>query len=208
MERYDAIIVAAGTPPDEALLRLYSGTFLCCCDSAAVAVIGMGITPDAIVGDGDSLPAEYKQRYAHIWHHESEQEDNDLTKATRFCVARGHKRILYLGCTGKREDHTLANVSLLPRYAREFSVEPVMLTPTGRFLVGNGLLYADGTQYFSSYPGQAVSIFNFGCTQLSSQGLKWPVYPCAELWQGTLNRSLGDSFSIKSNGFYLVFLND
>ena len=83
------------------------------------------MTPHAIIGDGDSLPQAFKEQYKDILHVVEEQEDNDLTKATLHCGSLGFKRILYVGATGKREDHTLGNISLMMRYFKEFDLEPV-----------------------------------------------------------------------------------
>ncbi len=159
------------------------------------------------MGDGDSLSEELKQRYAHIYHHISEQEFNDLTKATLF--ARSHlkmdasthtrPRFCYLGATGKREDHTLGNISLMLYYYRQLAIDPVMITDYGYFVA------ASGTMRFESFPGQQVSIFNATCKELSSNGLKWDIYPFNELWQGTLNEALSNEFTIHADGDYLIY---
>ena len=98
-----------------------------------------------------------------------------------------------------REDHTLGNISLLMRYFRELQVDGIMFTDHGFFTP------AFGDRTFSSQQGQQVSIFNFGCTRLTSSNLKWPCSPFNQLWQGTLNEALSDSFSIQSDGYYLVY---
>lgn len=106
-EEFDAVILCNGEFPThpKALEVLHNAKYLCCCDGAAEECLAHGICPDAIVGDGDSLPKALKERYADIVHIVKEQEFNDMTKATRFCKNRG-PRIAYLGATGKREDHT------------------------------------------------------------------------------------------------------
>ena len=87
LPHFDAVILADGEFPtaDIPLQILREANFLCCCDGAAAKAFAQGFMPDAIVGDGDSLTPEFKTRYAAIIHQESEQDDNDLTKATRFC---------------------------------------------------------------------------------------------------------------------------
>ncbi|MCR5642044.1 MAG: thiamine diphosphokinase, partial [Prevotella sp.] len=109
LPHFDAVILADGEFPtaDIPLQILREAKFLCCCDGAAAKAITQGFMPDAIVGDGDSLTPEFKTRYAAIIHLEKEQDDNDLTKATRFCLEKGFRSIAYLGTTGKREDHTI-----------------------------------------------------------------------------------------------------
>lgn len=201
MNEFDAVIIANGTFPTHAipLKVLHETDRVICCDGA----ITHYPQADVVVGDGDSVPPAYHDRLIQI----DEQDDNDLTKATRYCIQNlsvltsqcSPLKIAYLGCTGKREDHTLGNISLLMRYYREYQVEGTMFTDHGFFVP------AKGDRTFEASPGQQVSIFNFGCTELSSEGLKWQCYPTTEWWQGTLNEALGTSFTIHTNGYYLVF---
>ena len=198
---YECVILANGDYPTHTipLSILNEAPHLICCDGAAQTLLAHGITPHAIVGDGDSLTDELRERYAHLIHTESEQEYNDLTKATRWAVAQGFHSIAYLGCTGKREDHTLGNISLMAFYLHEFHISPTLYTDHGTFVP------VEGTRTFVSFPGQQVSIFRLNGTQLSSEGLKWESYPYQELWQGTLNEALSDRFTIHADGNYLVF---
>lgn len=196
-----ATILANGDFPTHRmpLDALRNADYICCCDGAAQAAISHGIIPNAIIGDGDSLSPELKKRYGSIFHQITEQDYNDLTKATRFCIARGYTDITYLGATGKREDHTLGNVFLLPMYLTELHVRPLMLTDHGSFRP------ARGDESFHSFSGQQVSIFNISCKKIRSEGLKWNSYPYTQLWQGTLNEALGDSFTLHADGTYIVF---
>ena len=193
MTGFDAVILANGSFPtaDEPLRLLREARYVVCCDGAA----RHWPQCDAIVGDGDSVPDELRQRLIQV----SEQEDNDLTKATRHCMALGLRRLAYLGATGRREDHTLGNIALLMRYYRDFGLDVLMATDDGWFVP------ASGSATFDSMPGQQVSLFNFGCTRLVSEGLKWQAYPYQQLWQGTLNEALGTTFRIEADAEYMVF---
>ena len=198
---FDAVILCDGDYPHHATpLGILGGArMLVCCDGAGMNHILHGGTPQAIVGDGDSLPDDFKRRYADILHLVSEQEDNDQTKATRFCLEHGATTIAYLGSTGKREDHALSNISLLMRYAREMNLRVTMVTDNGYFTPANG------PASFESFEGQQVSIFNFGCSRLTGKGFKWAPYAYRELWQGTLNEAVGSSVQIDADGPYLIF---
>ena len=180
---FDAVILANGDfPQAEIPLDLLSrAPFVCVCDGA----VNHYPLADAIVGDGDSVPENLRDRLIQI----EEQEDNDLTKATRYCLSKGMRRIIYLGATGQREDHTLGNISLIVRYMQEMVVEPLLATDYGWFVV------AEGESEFASFKGQQVSIFNMNCNALSSEGLLWQAYPYRQWWQGTLNEAAGDSFT-------------
>lgn len=196
-----SVVLANGDFPTHPapLSVLREAEYLCCCDEAGMTAVEHGLTPDAIVGDGDSLPKEFQERFAGIFHKVEEQDYNDLTKATRHVCALGKKRIFYIGATGKREDHTIGNIALMAYYHREFGIEPVMVTDHGWFVVG------EGHRELNTFPGQQVSVFNISCGDMRSEGLKWPLYALRELWQGTLNEALGDKARIDGDGTFIVF---
>lgn len=205
---FDGVIFADGDCPTHPIPLgiLRSGRPVIACDNAGAQLITKwNMLPDAIVGDGDSLPQQFKDRYKDIIHYVAEQDNNDLTKATRFFLEHyrspgtKHPRICYIGCTGKREDHTLGNISLPTFYRQEFGVEGVLPTDFGWFV------YCHGACEFESIPNQQVSIFNLNCSALTSQGLQWSIYPFAQWWQGTVNNALGNAFSIDGNGDYIVY---
>ena len=196
-ETFDAVIVANGQFPTHAipLNILHHAEHLIACDGAIVPLHSEGLGEAVIIGDGDSVEEAFRSKLIRI----DEQDDNDLTKATRYCVENGWKRIAYLGCTGKREDHTLGNISLLMRYYREMSVDGTMFTDYGSFTP------AYGNRTFPSMKSQQVSLFNFGSRQLLSAGLRWDAYNFQEWWQGTLNEAIGEEFTITADGYYLVY---
>lgn len=199
---FDAAILCDGDFPCHAvaLAALRGCGYLCCCDHAGVEAIKRGYHPNAIVGDGDSLSDAFKAEHQGILHLVGEQDDNDQTKATRFCAAQGMKRVAYLGATGKREDHTLGNISHLLDYHDEFGILPTMITDHGYFIPGRG------HNTFATVAGRQVSVFNISCTQLQGSGLRWPLRPFSRFWHGTLNEALGSEFTVDGNGQYIVYI--
>lgn len=201
---FDAVILANGDYPTHEipLAILSTASRLVCCDGAAHALHGDIASVEAVVGDGDSLTSEDKARLGASFHPVAEQDYNDLTKATRYLLEHGcGPRIAYLGTTGKREDHTLGNISLMTYYAREMGVQPTLITDHGYFVVGKG------EETFVTRCGQQVSLFNINCKQLSSKGLRWEAYPFEMFWQGTLNEALGENITLRGDGYYMVFRN-
>jgi thiamine pyrophosphokinase len=85
------------------------------------------------------------------------------------------------------------------RYYREMGVEGTMFTDYVFFTP------ACGKCTFPSYPGQQVSIFNFGSTCISSEGLRWNSYAYDQWWQGTLNEALADTFTLSADSYYMVY---
>lgn len=195
LRRKNVVILAAGDfPQSEApLTALREADLRICCDSAAEALVAYGQEPDRIVGDLDSLSRAFRERFADRITHISEQDDNDLTKAFHLALTLSPSRITILGATGKREDHTLGNISLLLDYAREASCPVTILTDYGRFET------IFDTATLPSVPGQQISIFAFDNTlTIKSAGLKYPTdQVCFDtLWKATLNEALSSSFTL------------
>ena len=199
---FDAVIVAGGEFPTapQPLEILQSAPYVVCCDGAADRYIATGRVPDAIVGDGDSISAENREKFAHLLHIISEQESNDQTKAVRYLLEHGMRRIAIVGATGRREDHTIGNISLLIEYARA-GCQVRSFTDHGVFIPCNG------TTTHKCHKGQQVSIFSITARDLSAKGLLYPIYDFNNWWQGTLNECTGDEFTINANGEYLLFIN-
>lgn len=105
--------------------RLMSCDVVVCCDGAASSFMRFR-KPEFVVGDMDSLPENLRQELADQVFPVGEQESNDLSKAFRWIcsmlrVGKGRTlpefSITVFGATGKREDHTLGNISLLADFA-------------------------------------------------------------------------------------------
>ncbi|MBO7479625.1 MAG: thiamine diphosphokinase [Bacteroidales bacterium] len=196
------VILAHGEFPssDRTLGILKQADRIICCDGAAERLLEEGIVPDLIVGDMDSLPEALQQRYADIICRDSDQETNDLTKAFNAAVEPLPDTIHILGATGKREDHTLANVSLLADYAEALAgsgCDIDMITESGVFRA-----FCAKDASFSCPLGVEISIFAFDNTlQMSCEGLfyKTDRVTFDTLWKATLNHSIAEQFSLHLN---------
>ena len=178
----DAVILANGDYPSSPLpLKvLNEAPYVVCCDGGADEYIAKGHLPDVIIGDGDSLSEENRLKYANLLHHNPDQETNDQTKAVQFLLSAGKKRVAIIGATGKREDHTIGNISLLMEYAH-MGVNARIFTDYGVFIPCKDICT------FECRKGQAVSIFNFTGRNFKAEGLEYPLYDFTTWWQGTLN---------------------
>lgn len=197
----NTVILANGDFPIHPvpLSILNNADYIVCCDGAINNLSRTDIIPDAIVGDCDSLTEENNSRFADIIHRIKDQETNDLTKAVYFCIQQGRKKITILGATGKREDHTIGNISLLCEYMNDAEVE--MITDYGIFIA------IDKPSIFESKKGQQVSLFSIDGCNVTSRNLVYPLndLPLVNWWQGTLNESVGDEFTIEPGGRIIVY---
>ena len=204
----NTVILAAGLFPttDHALAHLRRAHFIACCDGAADACLAAGFTPDLIVGDGDSVSPAVRHRWADRLVINPDQETNDLTKAVRHCLALGHRDLTLLGATGRREDHTLANIALLMDYARLLPT-PLGAPPRVRMVSDFGTFYPAVDQITLALEvGTEVSIFSFGATHFSARGLQYPLYDFTCLWQGTLNVATRPEVRIDARGPFCVYV--
>ena len=198
-------ILANGAPPVHplAVVALRSARRLVCCDGAYPKALALGRDPDLVVGDGDSLTAEQKTALGGRFVHIAEQDTNDLDKAFRTASARFRVEdgVVILGAGGLREDHFLGNVFRLPDFARTVpNVE--MVTDAGVFSV------VTDARVYACRAGEAVSVFAPEPeTHVRSEGLEWPLdgVSLAALWQGTLNRTTGKSFTLWSDRPLIVY---
>ena len=213
------VILANGAPPTHPVpLRLFrEADRLIACDGAWRKVLDLGRTPDAVVGDGDSLGEDGREALAQRgipFIGEEEQETNDLCKAFRHAVATGAEgdAVVILGATGRREDHALGNIFHLLDFAaapREGGSDRLparvsMVTDFGTF---EPVLPPGGT--WTATAGRSVSVFApVPGTRMTSEGLEWPLEGVAldALWRGTLNRTTGDTFTLRTTHPVLLYL--
>lgn len=206
MEIYSIVILADGLFPEseELIGKLKGADLLICCDGAIEELEKIATIPHVIIGDMDSISHRNREKYRSILHIDQDQETNDLTKAVAF--AAGHItqnnlrenfsiKVTILGATGKREDHTIANISLLPQYAQMIPFADIeILTDFGR------LITISDTSTFECPAGSSVSIFAFDSTlKIKSAGLKYPTDNVVFdfWWKATLNVTSSDSFSLE-----------
>ena len=185
------VILAAGLFPTtpRALDVLHNADYIACCDGAANACVDAGFEPDVIVGDGDSVREDVRERYADRIVRIAEQETNDLTKTFHHVLKQGRLDRFVI----------LANLALLMDYAEEH--------PTVMMVSDFGTFYPARDQFSGTVtPGCEVSIFNFGAKAFSARGLQYPLYDFTRLWQGTLNVALCPDIEIRAEGAFLVYV--
>ncbi|MBP5546984.1 MAG: thiamine diphosphokinase [Bacteroidales bacterium] len=212
-KRKHIVILAAGDFPTHPipLQALHDADFVVCCDSAYKAIRNeeLGMRNYVVVGDGDSLSEQDKAALGDRWIHVPEQDYNDLHKAMCWATAQfgiPNSEFRILAACGKREDHTLGNISYLATFAEEHpGIDLEMLTDYGRFTIQNSPFKI---QNYKSFPRHQVSLFTLDPrTRVTATGLQWPLddVTLSPWWQGTLNSALSDSFTLTSDAPLLVF---
>lgn len=87
-------------------------------DGGLAVLDAAGLMPDYLVGDFDTASEELVARYETVCttiRHQPEKDATDTELAADYAMDNGADRIVLLGATGSRLDHTLANVHMLYR---------------------------------------------------------------------------------------------
>lgn len=201
---FDVLVVARGDllSPDE--MRDLSGraAHTIVCDGALGQYYSLTLcAPEVIVGDGDSVQPELMERLGVSIVKVPEQETNDLTKSVRYALAQGWTRMVIVGISGRREDHTIANISLLPSYYG-MGVEVTAVTPYGVFVP-----FAGDREFHLPIRTQ-ISFFTFDHQPLSAAGVAYPFESrvFTELWQASLNEVTSPTVSLRAEGIALAYI--
>ena len=119
------VIVAGGiAPAGQELTFLEQAEHILCADSGGRHLFDMGLLPEAVIGDGDSLPREAEQSFiaqgVNFIKYPAEKDYTDTQLAVEFAIEQGAQDIVLIGSCGGRLDHELANISLLVKYNNDF----------------------------------------------------------------------------------------
>ena len=189
------------------LYLLESADYVVCCDGAIDTYLrhfrGRNLRrPDVVVGDMDSLSKNTAERFRDIAVKIDEQETNDQSKAFHYILEHfpDVDTIHILGATGKREDHTIGNLSLLMEYAREMRRQDCGRTVSVDIVSDWSTAFAiTDSCTLDVGEGRSVSIIcPDNSLNIKSEGLVWPTDNVVfdNLWQATLNRASADRISL------------
>lgn len=94
------------------------GDFVIAADGGYAHLQRIGVDPDMVLGDFDSLGAAPQHRC--IVRHPVIKDDPDSMLAVRTALEKGYRSFLLFGCLGgRRLDHTLANIQVLAYLAEQ-----------------------------------------------------------------------------------------
>ena len=109
------VILANGDFPSHEvpLGKLQDANTIICCDGSANILVKNKMEPQYILGDMDSIDDTLKNKYRDLIIKLPGQDENDLRKAIVWAEKNGAEKAAILGATGKRDDHSLANIFTL-----------------------------------------------------------------------------------------------
>lgn len=184
------------------------GDLVIAADGGAEHLRRLGLAPDIMIGDFDSLKSGVAFPTAQMLKFPKEKNETDTHLAFLEGQRRGYDKFLIYGGTGGRADHTFANYAIL-LYAKEAGAEA--------YLIGGGgywFALTDGECEINCKKGADVSVFAFGgeAEGVSIKGLLYEVEnvsltPSFPL--GVSNSSLGKKAQISvDSGSLLIYVAD
>lgn len=166
----NALIICDGERPDAELLRRTAAAadLVIATDGAAAWATTAGVRPQVVIGDFDSLrELEGNWEVVDAGPHE-QQENSDAEKALLLALGRGADRVAFLGATGRRLDHTLANVWLAARFHQQADI--VLLDDYSECRI------VSVPVRLATTPGTVISLIPLTLdVVLRTGGLRWPV---------------------------------
>ncbi len=162
-------IIGAGEWGDTPAPVLRASDLLICADAGYRTALRLGLGPDLVIGDFDSLGE--LPREGEVVRLPVEKDITDTEAALLEAERRGYRTAVLLGCTGGRPDHTYAAEQLLVGAAsRSLRV----------FLVGSGFAafaIRRETARFSSEARGTLSVFapDGAARGVTLEGLKYPL---------------------------------
>lgn len=203
------IVIANGRPPSKSQIRYlnrlgYKTIF--CADGGADHAYRMGINPDFIIGDLDSVSDKVLRFFkskSEIFRI-SRQTDTDVEKTLKHAFKLGYREAILMGVTGDRLDHTLCNLGIVLKF---FSRIKCLIIAENSVL-----LPLTGHNEIRTQAGETISFYGFNKkTRISSRGLKYPLnrtaLPFGEK-ESTSNVALKERVNINVEGGIVFMIRD
>lgn len=168
------IIIANGKSPTKIVVDYFVNkgfSVIICADGGANSAKKIGIIPNFIIGDLDSISLStlnyFKNKSTII--QIKRQNDTDVEKCLKFAIKKGFKEAILLGVTGDRLDHTICNLGIVIKFFNRIKIllaaESSFLTPINKMTT------------FKSKIGETISIYGFDKkTKITSSGLKYKLH--------------------------------
>lgn len=203
-----AVLFAAGAVHHLERVRQLAGQpdLVICADGGLRHAVALGLTPDLLVGDFDSLEpallANAQRNGLPILRLPVEKDKTDSQVALEEAVRRGADEVLLVGGSGSRLDHTLSNLLLLPGI-------PVPVTLTDGLNIAR-LLRPGQSLQVQAQPGAYLSLVPLSpvVTGVCVDGVHWPLTNATLRWGDSLgisNRITAGLAAVSAaEGFLLV----
>ena len=163
-------IIFAGADMDTSFIDAHEldNRYIICADRGVVYAKQLGITPDLIVGDFDSL-GFVPEEDCDVLAFKPEKDDTDLMIAVKQALSKGKKHLCIYAALGGRLDHTFASIQTLS-FALDNGAQAELVSQS-EFVT----LLDAGEYSFKNKIGRSLSLFSYSETVsgLTIKGAKY-----------------------------------
>ena len=164
-----ALIIANGEPPKKPRVQSLAreANIIICADGGANTALKYSIAPDVIIGDLDSIHAEALVKFHRVRTYEDrDDETTDLEKAIAWAIKSKFDHIAVVGAAGGRVDHTVGNLSVLPKFFPDAII---------RLVDDHGeMSYVGRELEFEARKGDVISLIPLNrCEEIVTRGLRY-----------------------------------
>jgi thiamine pyrophosphokinase len=170
------LIFANGQLPDIERARplVKPDDYIICADGGARHALALGLTPDVVIGDLDSITdgeiRQVEKAHVKLIKYSHDKDETDLELAMRYALDQKPTSIVVLAALGYRLDHTLGNFALLSDQA--------LAALDVRFDDGiDEAFFCRDRSEVHGRAGDLVSLIPWGSPVegVRTDGLKWPL---------------------------------
>ncbi len=203
------LILANGKAPKKNIIKyLYEIGYstLVCADGGSNSAKRMGLIPNVIIGDFDSISPStlnfYKNKSKLI--QIKDQYSTDVEKCLDYLIKKKFEEVILCGVTGDRLDHTFCNLGIVLKFFNKISVNIV---------AENSFLKAyTGSVKLATVAGETISLYGMNeKTKIKSTGLKFPLNNISLPFgkkESTSNVADGKEVELKISGGIIFIIRD
>jgi thiamine pyrophosphokinase len=159
MKNRRVIIIANGDLIKPAYYRdlIADDDYIICVNGGSIHALSIGVKPDLLIGDLDSLPEKERKQIMdakpELIEYSAAKDKSDLELAVDYAIALNPGEIIIIGALGgARVDHELINIMLL-LLPMDKGIPARILDETQQIYICRGSLELDGS------PGDYLSLF-------------------------------------------------
>ena len=172
-----------------------------CADGGANKIIDLGIEPNYILGDMDSIDKKNLKKYSKNIINLKNQAYNDLHKTLLWAKEQNIKKIDIIGIDGKRIDHTIGNFSII--------LECISFIDITIFTDYGNIYTINKERTFKNCYKKNISLFNpIPQNKITTYGLEYELndFSLKDMYSGTLNTAINDEITVKTKNKILIFI--
>lgn len=190
-----------GLPPKE-IPNLNQFEKIYCTDGAYAYLFDMGIKPDVVSGDFDSMNREEIADGIEVFHTPN-PDFTDFDKALGILAERKYEEVYIYGGSGMEHDHFLGNLSAALKYKEQMTL--VFFDDYSYYF------FADKQTFLDGYKGRTISLYPYPIAKsVYTRGLKYNLNQedlTIDGRIGTRNTAMDEEVEIKfEEGNLLVFV--